>query len=236
MGGWRCGARTPIFCQNFFLANFQNDHNFPDFSFFHFMISPPNRLFLAYLQKKIFPSKFYGLVDFFHITICFQFSSRTSIRLLYSNLIEIFAACLHPQTTLFLKFSFFSCNVHGHSDVIIFAIFRFFYFWFPHLTWPFRGVTCQKKLFLWTCKFLQTHFLTQGAYVAMKNDLLNRTWRRFCYESWRSFRGPRWVPPTQIWMTILGREFPVIARQSLNFDAIRGHDHLRWMYSYSAIL
>ena len=36
-----------------------------------------------------------------------QFSSRTSIRLLYSNLIDIFAACLHPQTTLFLKFHFF---------------------------------------------------------------------------------------------------------------------------------
>ena len=48
-----------------------------------------------------------------------QFSSRTSIRLLYSNLIEFFAACLHPQTTLFLKVSFFSCNVQGHSDVIL---------------------------------------------------------------------------------------------------------------------
>ena len=112
----------------FFWRIFKRTEIFPIFSFFHFMISPPNRLFLAYLRKKIFRSKFYGLVDFFHITIFFQISSRTSIRLLYSNLIEIFAACLHPQTTLFLKFSFFSCNVQGHSDVIIFAILRFFYF------------------------------------------------------------------------------------------------------------
>ena len=137
MGMCRCGARTPIFCQNFFWRIFKMTKIFPIFSFFHFMISPPNRLFLAYLQKKIFLQNFYGLVDFFHITICFQFSSRTSIRLLYSNLIEIFAACLHPQTTLFLKFSFFSCNVQGHSDVIIFAIFRFFYFMISPPNRPF---------------------------------------------------------------------------------------------------
>ena len=85
-----------------------------------------------------------------------QFSSRTSIRLLYSNLIEIFAACLHPQTTLFLKFSFFSCNVQGHSDVIIFAIFRFFYFMISPPNRPFLAYL-QKKIFpfkiLWTCRF-----------------------------------------------------------------------------------
>ena len=56
-----------------------------------------------------------------------QFSSRTSIRLLYSNLIEIFAACLHPQTTLFSKFLFLSCNVQGHSDVIL-TVSRSYYY------------------------------------------------------------------------------------------------------------
>ena len=142
----RCnsGARTPIFCLNFFWRIFKMTGIFAIFRFFYFMISPPNRLFLAYLQKKFFPSKFYGLVDFFHITIFFQFSSRTSIRLLYSNLIEIFAACLHPQTTLFLKFSFFSCNVQGHSDVIIFAIFRFFYFMISPPNRPFLAYLPKK--------------------------------------------------------------------------------------------
>ena len=132
MGGWLSGARTPIFCQNFFWRIFKVTEIFPIFRFFYFMISPPNRLFVAYLQKKIFPFKILWTCRFFSYNNFFQFSSRTSIRLLYSNLIEIFAACLHPQTTLFLKFSFFSCNVQGHSDVIIFAIFRFFSFYdFP---------------------------------------------------------------------------------------------------------
>ena len=136
MGGWLSGARTPIFCQNFFWRIFKMTEIFPIFSFFYFMISPPNRLFLAYLQKKIFPFKILWTCNFFHIKIFFQFSSRTSIRLLYSNLIEIFAACLHPQTTLFLKFSFSSCNVQGHSDVIL-TVSRSYYYRFFFKLWKF---------------------------------------------------------------------------------------------------
>ena len=145
MGGWRCGARTPIFCLNFFWRIFKMTEIFAIFRFFYFMISPPNRLFLAYLQKKIFPFKILWTCRFFsYNNFFFQFSSRTSIRLLYSNLIEIFAACLHPQTTLFLKFSFFSCNVQGHSDVIIFAIFRFFYFMISPPNRPFLAYLPKK--------------------------------------------------------------------------------------------
>ena len=57
----------------------------------------------------------------------------------------------------YLKFSFFSCNVQGHSDVIIFAIFRFFYFMISPPNRPFLAYLTKKLfplLFLWTCKFL----------------------------------------------------------------------------------
>ena len=148
MGGWLSGARTPIFRQNFFWRIFKMTEIFPNFSFFNFMISPPNRPFLAFLQKKIFHWKFYGLVNFLHIKFFFQFGSRTSIRLLYSNLIEIFAACLNPQTTRFLKFSFFSCKVQGHSDVIIFAISRIFYFMISPPDRPFLAYLPKKKFSL----------------------------------------------------------------------------------------
>ena len=65
MGGCNSGARTPIFCLNFFWRIFKMTKIFRNFSFFYFMISPPNRQFLAYLQKKIFPFKILWTCKFF---------------------------------------------------------------------------------------------------------------------------------------------------------------------------
>ena len=55
---WAGGLAEPehrSFRQNFFWRIFKVTEIFPIFSFFYFMISPPNRPFLAYLQKKISP-------------------------------------------------------------------------------------------------------------------------------------------------------------------------------------
>ena len=65
MGGCSCGARTPIFSQIFFWRIFKMTKIFPNFSFFNFMISPPNRPFLAFLRKKIFPFKILWTCKFF---------------------------------------------------------------------------------------------------------------------------------------------------------------------------
>ena len=137
MGMCRCGARSPIFCQNFFWRIFKMTPIFPIFSFFHFMISPPNRLFLAYLPKKIFP--------FIILWTCRFFSDNNffSVQLTYKHPVAVFqsdrnlCSLFAPSDYAVFKFSFFSCNVQGHSDVIIFAIFRFFYFMISPPNRPF---------------------------------------------------------------------------------------------------
>ena len=144
MGMCRCGARTPIFCQNFFWRIFKMTTIFPIFSFFHFMISPPNRLFLAYLSKKIFPFKILWTCRFF------SYNNFFSVQLTYKHPVAVFqsdrnlCSLFAPSDTLFLKFSFFSCNVQGHSDVIIFAIFRFFYFMISPPNRPFLAYLPKK--------------------------------------------------------------------------------------------
>ena len=75
MGGCSCGARTPIFRLNFFWRIFKMTEILRTFSFFHFMISPPNRRFLAYLQKKIFLFKILRTCKFFSYKIFFPIFS-----------------------------------------------------------------------------------------------------------------------------------------------------------------
>ena len=109
MGRCNSGARTPIFCLNFFWRIFKMTEIFAIFRFFYFMISPPNRLFLAYLPKKqFFPLKFYGLVDFFHITIFF------SVQLTYKHPVAVFQSDRNL------------CSLFAPSDYAVFKIFIFF--------------------------------------------------------------------------------------------------------------
>ena len=147
MGG--CHSRSPNtdLLLKFFLANFQNDRNFSRFfRFFQFMISPPNRLFLAYLPKKIFPFKILWTCRFF------SYNNFFSVQLTYKHPVAVFqsdrnlCSLFAPSDYAVLKFSFFSCNVQGHSDVIIFAIFRFFYFMISPPNRPFLAYL-PKKIF-----------------------------------------------------------------------------------------
>ena len=108
MGMCRCGARTPIFCQNFFLRIFKMTDIFPIFSFFHFMISPPNRLFLAYLQKKIFPFKILWTCRFFS----------------YNNFLSVQLTCKHPVAVFQSDRNL--CSLFAPSDYAVFKIFIFF--------------------------------------------------------------------------------------------------------------
>ena len=84
MGGCSCGARTPIFCLNFFWRIFKMTEIFAIFRFFYFMISPPNRLFLAYLQKKIFPFKILWTCRFF------SYNNFFSVQLTYKHPVAVF--------------------------------------------------------------------------------------------------------------------------------------------------
>ena len=108
MGMCRCGARTPIFCQNFFWRIFKMTPIFPIFSFFHFMISPPNRLFLAYLQKKIFPFKILWTCRFF------SYNNFFSVQLTYKHPVAVFQSDRNL------------CSLFAPSDYAVFKIFIFF--------------------------------------------------------------------------------------------------------------
>ena len=108
MGMCRCGARSPIFCQNFFWRIFKMTPIFPIFSFFHFMISPPNRPFLAYLPKKIFP--------FIILWTCRFFSDNNffSVQLTYKHPVAVFQSDRNL------------CSLFAPSDYAVFKIFIFF--------------------------------------------------------------------------------------------------------------
>ena len=106
--GGASGARTPIFCQNFFWRIFKMTEIFPNFSFFHFMISPPNRPFLAYLQKKIFPFKILWTCQFF------SYKNFFSVQLTYKHPVAVFQSDRNL------------CSLFAPSDYAVFEIFIFF--------------------------------------------------------------------------------------------------------------
>ena len=108
MGRCNSGARTPIFCLNFFWRIFKMTEIFPIFSFFHFMISPPNRPFLAYSPKKKFLSKILWTCKFFHIKFLF------SVKLTYKHPVAVFQSDRNL------------CSLFAPSDYAVFEIFIFF--------------------------------------------------------------------------------------------------------------
>ena len=171
MGGCNSGARTPIFCLSFFWRIFKMTKIFAIFRFFYFMISPLNRLFLAYLPKKIFPFKILWTCRFFSYNNFFsvQLTYKHPVAVFQSdrNLRSLFAPSDYAVFEIFIFFLQCSGSQWRHN----FCDFPVFYFM---ISPPISSIIAKKifpLLFLWTCKFLAkflanflTHFLTQGAY------------------------------------------------------------------------
>ena len=78
------------------------------FRFFYFMIPPPDRLFLAYLQKKIIPFKILWTCRFF------SYNNFSSVQLTYKHPVAVFQSDRNL------------CSLFAPSDYAVSKIFIFF--------------------------------------------------------------------------------------------------------------
>ena len=138
---WRLDGRVALrspntdLLRNFFWRISKMTTIFPIFSFFHFMISPPNRLFLAYLQKKNFPFKILWTCRFF------SYNNLFSVQLTYKHPVAVFqsdrnlCSLFAPSDYAVFKIFIFFLQCSGSQWRHIFCDFSvFFILRFPHLT------------------------------------------------------------------------------------------------------